>query len=369
MSSFSSAAKLPVTRSRLRTDGGSANESQPRMPLPTPRGPLSRHLINVLTDERRSMTEADTWDAPGIPGTQGNSDSPDILSDDDAQLTLAVLYELHLRGIDGVDDRAAWNGSLLGLRARLEVRLWTAITARIGDIDDPDDVCEELFEIGSATDGPSLARYMARSGTLDQFREIVIHRSLNQLREADVHTLAIPRLHGRAKAALIEVQFDEYGGGAYEFMHAALYARLMDGLDLDSAYAHYVDQVPAPTLAALNTLSYLGFHRSRIHELIGHLCAVEMSSSLPSRDYSRGLRRLGIDSAARIFFDEHVEADSVHEQLVVRRVAGVLGSTAPARIGLLRGALACNLVEGLAAEHIWSSWQEGRSSLRPGGPQ
>jgi len=43
-------------------------------------------------------------------------------------------------------------------------------------------------------------------------------------------------------------------------------------------YAAHVDRVPAITLASLNALSYLALHRSRLGELVGHLCTVEMTS-------------------------------------------------------------------------------------------
>ena len=51
-----------------------------------------------------------------------------------------------------------------------------------------------------------------------------------------------------------------------------------------------------------------------------------LTSSLPNRRYATGLRRLGVeDPRALAFFDEHVEADAVHEQLVRRELgAGLL---------------------------------------------
>ena len=51
--------------------------------------------------------------------------------------------------------------------------------------------------------GPSLSRYLERRATAEQFREFVMHRSVYHLKEADPHTWGIPRLAGRAKAALL----------------------------------------------------------------------------------------------------------------------------------------------------------------------
>ncbi|NMM85605.1 hypothetical protein B2J88_14700, partial [Rhodococcus sp. SRB_17] len=93
----------------------------------------------------------------------------------------------------------------------------------------------------------------------------------------------------------MEVQGDEYGGGRLERMHSTLFATTMRELGLSKHYAHYLEVVPAVTLAGLNVLSFFGLHRRHLGALVGHLCAVETTSSLPSKNYSAGLRRLGFD--------------------------------------------------------------------------
>ncbi len=57
-----------------------------------------------------------------------------------------------------------------------------------------------------------------------------MHRSAYQLKEADPHSWAIPRLSGPPKAALVEIQADEYGGGRPDRMHAELFADAMEAL-------------------------------------------------------------------------------------------------------------------------------------------
>ncbi len=61
----------------------------------------------------------------------------------------------------------------------------------------------------------------------------------------------------------------------------------------------------------------------------GHLAAVEMTSSEPSRRYSAGLRRLGFDERTTVFYDEHVEADAVHEQIASVDMCGSLVAEEP----------------------------------------
>src|SRR5690606_24011301 len=135
----------------------------------------------------------------------------------------------------------------------------------------------------------------ARQADRAQALEYLVQRSVYTLREADAHSWAIPRLTGRAKAALLEIQADEYGGGAHERMHQVMYARTLRSAGLDDAYGRYVDAVPAQTLAAFNLMTMFGMNRRLRGAAVGHLAAFEMTSSIPCRLIAEGLRRLGFD--------------------------------------------------------------------------
>lgn len=68
------------------------------MRLPTPRGRLSIEVCAVLAGDSRRL--------PPLVACADRllADPPaDVLADDDVQLTLQLLYELHYRGFDGVD--------------------------------------------------------------------------------------------------------------------------------------------------------------------------------------------------------------------------------------------------------------------------
>ena len=75
---------------------------------------------------------------------------------------------------------------------------------------------------------------------------------------------------------------------------------------------------------SVNTMSLFGLHRALRGASLGHLATVEMTSSEPSRRYSAGLRRLGFGTATTVFYDEHVEADAVHEQIASVDMCGAL---------------------------------------------
>jgi hypothetical protein len=194
--------------------------------------------------------------------------------------------------------------------------------------------------------------------------EFIAHRSAYQLKEADPHSWAIPRLSGPAKAALVEIQADEYGGGRPDRVHAQLFADAMAAAGLDNRYGAYVDHLPATTLATVNLMSLCGLHRRLRGAIVGHLALFEMTSSIPNRRYAAGLRRLGLE-AATPFFDEHVEADAVHEAVAAVDLAGGLARQEPALAAdILWGASALLAVEGRWAHALIDAWERGHSSLR-----
>jgi hypothetical protein len=139
----------------------------------------------------------------------------------------------------------------------------------------------------------------------------------------------------------------------------------MEALGLDRRYGAYLDQIPGVTLATVNLMSMLGLHRRWRGAIVGHLALFEMTSSVPSRRYANALRRLGVESRAIEFFDEHVEADAVHESVAAVDLAGGLARQHPelAR-DVLWGARALMYVEGRWGGHVLGRWQAGKSSLR-----
>ncbi len=336
------------------------------MHLPTPRGAVSTALIDILQhgDEPAERFGAlrDLVEAKLVL-------IDDLLTDDDVQITLFTLYELHYLGFDDVDDALEWHPELLRVRAMIELRLEEQLRAAVPVTEHPlptvDGVAGALFRMTAPGAGPSLSRYVAKKATAEQVAELLMHRSLMQLKEADPHTWAIPRLHGVPKSALVEVQADEYGNGRPALMHSALFARTMRGLGLDDSYGCYVDRLPAVTLAGLNTMSMFGLHRRLRGAIVGNLAAIEMTSSIPNRLYGDGFRRLGHDAETTLYFDEHVEADAVHEQIAGRDLCGALAEASPELLGdILFGAASCLYLDDLVADHLLGAWSRGESSLR-----
>ena len=344
------------------------------MNIPEPRGPISAGLFTLLPGAPGAYPAAVTalYDlaAGQLPGVE------DIIEDDDVQLALFCLYELHYGGLVGVDDRWEWHPGLIGicqlLEDSFERRLRTEAAEVTASIDlpargapDSDATAGLLFDLAARDSGPSVSRHVARKATAEQLREFLIHKSVYQLKEADPHTWAIPRLAGRAKAALVEIQADEYGGGRPARMHSALFARTMRGLGLNDSYGGYVEAVPAISLASVNVMSLFGLNRRLRGAIAGHLAMYEMTSSRPNQLYGNGFRRLGFGADVTAYFDEHVEADAVHEQIAGRDLAGGLVEAEPELLeDVLFGAAAVYCIDARFATHVMDAWGDDRSSLR-----
>jgi hypothetical protein len=331
---------------------------------PTARGPVSDELIALLTGAAHGGLDRLEDLAAAAAST-----CADLLTDEDLQLALFLLYSLHYGPAPYVRGEWEWNPGLIGVRAAIERRFEQALRERVALPEalptTAEGVADLLFELTGETSGPSLSRWFAKKATMEQVREFMIHRSIYTLKEADPHSWAIPRLQGRAKVALVEIQSDEYGAGRPERMHATIFAGTMRGVGLDTRYAAYLDLVPAITLASLNMMSMFGLQRRLRGAVAGHLAAFEMTSSIPNRQYGNGFRRLGFGEDVTWYFDEHVEADAVHEQIAGRDLAGALAEDEPELLGdIVFGASACLHVDGLVAQHMLDCWEAGVSSLR-----
>jgi hypothetical protein len=290
----------------------------------------------------------------------------DLLADDDAQLALTCAYELHYAGFSDVDDGWEWAPSLLELRRQLEHTFLRRLHDEVGPpVAIPrDDAVSLLRELATVARGPSLSQFMERHGSLRHMREFCVHRSEYQRKEADPHTWMVPRLRGRAKAAAVAIQYDEYGSGDAASMHAELFATTMSALGLDPTYGAYRDLLPATTLATGNLVSMFGLHRRLRAACVGHLALFEMTSVGPMGRYAAALRRLGVGAEAARFYTVHVEADAWHEQVAQHDlVAGFLEDEPAAGGMVVFGARALAEVERRMSETLLAAWTDERTSL------
>jgi hypothetical protein len=303
---------------------------------------------------------------PGTLGATPPVKGIDALSDDDFSLALYLCYEVHYRGLTVANWE--WDSDLLRFRAELE----QVFEARLRDevlpkkFQSPFEVTIALDETIRASSGPSLSNHFLDSGTLDQFREFCVHRSAYQLKEADPHTFGVPRLSGEAKAAMVAIQYDEYGSGDAAEMHSTLFGNTLRALGLDPSYGSYLEVLPGVTLATVNLASFFALHRRWRAALVGHLAVYEMTSVEPMRKYSQALQRFGIGLEGRRFYDVHVTADERHGDIARNRLVVALIRDEPELAAdLYFGVAALLMLEGRFATHLLEAWTENLSSLVP----
>ena len=330
------------------------------MQLPDPTGELSRQVIRALAHP------VDSGHFPA-PASAAVSFTGGVLDDHDFQLALWVLYELHYRGFDDCDEGWEWHPEAVRYLGWLERLFLDALRATGPMPATPEELTlpERLEALVEAVPGAGLARFMQREATVEQFREYLQVKSVYHLKESDPHSFVLPRLTGAAKVRLAELQYDEYGSGRVDRLHQTLFARALASSGLDDTYGAYLDLVPASTLAVNNAMSLFTLHRRHRGAAMGHLAAFESTSSIPCRRVAQGLRRVGLPEDAADYFDEHIEADAVHEQVALREICGRMAQEQPELTGdILFGAWVCLHLEELDGRHLLDAWSAGRSALR-----
>ncbi len=312
------------------------------MLTPKGRGTLSEALFEGL------RTSPASWDS--ICRTL-----PD--NDDDVHISLWALYELHYRGFEDVDDGLEWHPDVIGLRRSLEIRFEYELRDREPATEIDGSFAEAFFAYVADHDGTSLATFLQRDADLDQMLEVLRMRSIYHLKESDPIAWVVPRLSTVTKAALMELQYDEYGCGNPQRLHSELFAQGLEACGLRSEYGSYIDDVPVEVLEENNAMSLFGLNRRLRGAALGHLAAFEATSSLPSRRLAQGLERLGLPREMIEYYEEHVEADSVHEQLAVRTICGSLVSAEPALLpDVMFGAFTCLDLADRFARRLLTEW-------------
>ncbi|HEY7595903.1 MAG TPA: iron-containing redox enzyme family protein [Actinophytocola sp.] len=313
--------------------------------LPRPRGRLSAAVVSALRD------------GSALPPVTG----ADPFGEDLA-VALHTCYELHYHGFAGVPAEREWDPELLAFRRSLEAVFLAALRDAVAGGDDVTGVLDELLV--EPVPGAGVSHFLRDNGEWWQLREYFVHRSIYHHKEADPHAWVIPRLRGTAKAALVAVEYDEFGGGRGERVHAQLYADLLRASGLDDRYLHYFDDVPGPVVAVVNMMSMFGLRRALRGAMVGHFAAAEITTAPSAARLDSALRRLGGTDATTHFFTEHIEADAVHEQVLRHDVIGDLLDREPELAGdVVFGVQATEYLEGRFGDHVLDAWGAGRTSL------
>jgi hypothetical protein len=326
------------------------------MRLPVATGPISRRVTSALCKDGVVSGRAPVTDGP-------------VLTSHDAQLALWMLYELAYRGFHDVPDDREWEPDVIRVRRDLEDRFETELREAAASISesvaDLADTGDQVLAMAHRASGVGLSGYLRRDATREQIVDFLRERSVQQLKESDPQSFLLPRLEGPVKVALAEIQYDEYGAGDPARLHQAMFADALAAAGLDPSYGAYVGEVSAISLASANAMSLFCLNRRLRGAAVGHFAAFEASSSVPSRRVSAGIARVGLPTVTAAYFDEHVEADAVHEQVAARDICGGLVEREPdLRTDVLFGAAAALHLDALSASELMQRWSDGVQAHR-----
>lgn len=311
--------------------------------LPSPKGVLSTALCDYLVSQN---------DVDAIQLTRVTASNRA-----DFHLALWVLYQLHGTGFVGISARHEWNPNLIDLRGRMEDTFEHELRSRFTNVKLTEPFGNGLFAYISTFESPSVAQFAKTKATVDQMTELLMYRSIYHLHESDHSSWLIPRLPASAKAALAELQFGEFGQGSLERIHAEMFRRGMRDSGLDPRTGAYVSLAPVEVLEFNNIVSMFGLHGRFLGAALGHLAAFEATSSDPSRKMAQGLSRLDFPDSIIRYYQEHIEADAVHEQLVIRLMCEPLAVSHPELIPeLVFGAFTCMDTERRFAHVLLEKW-------------
>ncbi|WP_418062147.1 iron-containing redox enzyme family protein [Pimelobacter simplex] len=324
--------------------------------LPEPCGPLSEGVVRAL------RARPDGPHAVAEPRAMGDVEYP--LTDRDFQLALWMLYELHYGGFEEVPPEVEWDPLLIVSRAALERTFEHAVRRLVGPVSVPDgDITRALVKLTTASGPSEVARFLHRRATRAEFCSYLRERAVYHLRESDPQSFVLPRISGAAKTALAELQNDEYGAGEPARQHQLLFAQALTSLGMTTDLTSYVEEAEGATLASVNVMSLFALNRRLRGAAMGHLAAFEATSSLPCDRILRGARRLRLPEEVAAYYDEHVEADAIHEQLAIRGICARLAEDEPDLTDdIMLGALACLAVDGLAGDVLLQGWQADRAA-------
>lgn len=319
--------------------------------LPRARGTLSEYVISTFASRS------------GSSQLMPSVDVEDAMSDDDLQLALFLCYELHYRDVASAEWE--WDPRFLSFRAELERafllelrELTTTPTARHATL------AQNLDDVIGAHRVTPVSDYLSRHGSLKELREYCVHLSVSQLKNSDAQAFGVARLQGAAKAAMVQIQFGDHGGGISANSTTSLFARMLTSLRLDPSYGAYVGQVPGASLASANLESFFGLHRRWRGAMVGQVAAMKMTCVESMERCARAMEHAGVHEAGAQYFQTRSRTDALNALIARNRLVGALVHAEPEFAGdVLFGARSHLLLEDRLSKNILSAWSQGRSSL------
>jgi hypothetical protein len=237
-------------------------------------------------------------------------------SEDDLQQRLVAfnrrrlvpgLPDLHWR--DEINEDRDW----LLLEGEFLERERRAVAPRAAHAPtDPDGFDAWLTELTATGPGQGdpLFPWLADTCSMDQMKWVLAQEVAGEAGFEDLTALTQVKMPVAPKLELARNYWDEMGRGNEKGMHGPLLETLARRLGLEAKPETTVWE----SLALANTMAGLAWNRRYAYHSIGALGIIEQTAPSRAAAVGRGLKRLGVPTADRHYFDLHAILDIKHSE-------------------------------------------------------
>lgn len=268
--------------------------------------------------------------------------APEALLGDAVQRELAHWNRRRLAPAFPSDD---WNEELDGEVAmlRLERRFLDVLRAEVADAADeaPQEPqafvewFENLKYSGPGQNDP-LFPWLSQFADRDEVSWFLEQEAAGEAGFDDLVAMTQVKLPDQPKLELARNYWDEMGRGNAKGMHGPLLARLTGALGLKPT----IEGTVAESLALANAMTAMATSRQFAWHSVGALGVIELTAPGRSKHTAAALRRIGLSTADRLYFDLHAVLDVRHSEEWNREAILPLVSGDPARArAMAEGAL------------------------------
>lgn len=166
---------------------------------------------------------------------------------------------------------------------------------------------EDLKDHGPGQDDPLFA-WLEHEASLEEMRWYLRQEAAGEAGFDDLTAYTQVKMPARIKLELARNYWDEMGRGNAKGMHGPMLGRLVEELQLNPAIEHTAWE----SLALANSMTAMATRRDYAWHSLGALGVIELTAPGRSAAVAEGLRRLGVDGKARVYFELHATLDVKH---------------------------------------------------------
>jgi hypothetical protein len=152
--------------------------------------------------------------------------------------------------------------------------------------------------------------WLENDATMEEMRWYLEQEAAGEAGFDDLTAYTQVKMPSRVKMELARNYWDEMGRGNPKGMHGPMLARLVETLELQPT----IEDTCAESLALANGMTAMATRRDYAWHAVGALGAIELTAPDRSSAVAKGLKRLGVATKTRLYFDLHAVLDVKHSE-------------------------------------------------------